>query len=260
MNFKRIIFALLYMDGSFYLSRNFRLQKVGDVKWLQDNYSFGKTCEYVDEIIILHVKNNPTFRETMEFIKKVNEFKKKIFVPIILGGGIRNFKDAKLYFDNGADKISINSLVFPKKKHIKNISKIYGAQSIVLMLDYKKDINAKYFSFFNCGKNKSLKLMDYLKLIKNLDFGELVLNSMDRDGTGFGFDLKIIGQIPKNFKKPILMMGGAGTFKHFSSILKEKKVSGAITANLFNFLGDGLEQARKYSIDNKINLIKFKNI
>ena len=116
MNFKRIIFALLYMDGSFYLSRNFRLQKVGDVKWLQDNYSFGKTCEYVDEIIILHVKNNPTFRETMEFIKKVNEFKKKIFVPIILGGGIRNFKDAKLYFDNGADKISINSLVFHKKK------------------------------------------------------------------------------------------------------------------------------------------------
>lgn len=260
MNFKRIIFVLLYKDGNFFLSRNFRLQKVGDVRWIQNNYSFGKTCEFVDEIIILHVKDNPTFKDKLKFIKNVNEFRKKIFVPITLGGGIRNFKDAKVYFDNGADKISINSLAFKDKKQIIKISKVYGAQSIVLMLDYKLYNNEKYFSFFDYGKKKSLLLKDYLQMIKDLDFGELVLNSIDRDGTGFGFDLKIINKIPKNFKKPILLMGGAGTFKHFSSALKEQMVSGAITGNLFNFLGDGLEHARNYSINNKIKLIKFKNI
>ncbi len=77
MNYKRLIFALLYKEGNFFLSRNFRLQKVGDINWLKNNYSFGETCEYVDEIIILNVKDNPSKQDNCKFITDINEFKKK---------------------------------------------------------------------------------------------------------------------------------------------------------------------------------------
>ena len=259
MAYKRIIFTLLYKEGNFFLSRNFRLQKVGDINWLKNNYSFGKTCEYVDEIIILHVLDNPSKEQREKFIKDINEFKKKIFVPLVLGGGIRSYKDAKYYFDNGADKISLNSIIYLKKKEIKKISDIYGQQSITLMLDYRKEI-LNYFSYSNCGKNKKLKIEDYFEYIKKINFGEIILNSIDLDGTGFGFNTDIIKKIPKSFKKPILLMGGAGKPEHFFIALKEKRIYGAVTANLFNFLGDGLKKSRDYSIKKKLKLLQFTNL
>ena len=116
MNFKRIIFALLYSKGEFFLSRNFTLQKVGDLDWLKNNYSFGKTCEYVDEIIVLLVTKNPTIEDKKIFLRDVNKFREKIFVPLTLGGGVTNLKEAKMYFDNGADKILLNKIIHKNLK------------------------------------------------------------------------------------------------------------------------------------------------
>lgn len=259
MTYKRIIFTLLYKDRNFFLSRNFRLQKVGDINWLKNNYSFGKTCEYVDEIIVLHVADNPTIKQKQNFIEDVNEFKKKLFVPLILGGGIRKFSDAKYLFDNGADKISINTILYLETKEIKKISNIYGQQAITLMTDYKKE-NGNFFSYSNCGKNKKLKIENYFRYINKIEFGEIILNSMDLDGTGFGFNIEILKNIPKNFQKPILLMGGAGKPEHFFNVLKEKRISGAVTANLFNFLGDGLKKSREYSIKKKLKLFQFTDL
>ena len=137
MIYKRIVYALLYKEKNFFLSRNFRLQKVGDINWLKDNYSFGKTCEYVDEIIILHIEPNPSAKQTSEFIENVNKFKERVFVPIVLGGGIKTLHDAKIYFENGADKVSLNTVVHNETKEIKKFQN-YTDTVFNFFTDYKK--------------------------------------------------------------------------------------------------------------------------
>ena len=109
MSFKRIIFALLYSKGEFHLSRNFRLQRVGDVNWLKNNFGFGETCDFIDELMVINVTPNPSKDDFKRYFYDVKNLREKIFVPITLGGGIRNLDIAKECFENGADKILINS-------------------------------------------------------------------------------------------------------------------------------------------------------
>ena len=112
---KRIIFALLYKDGYFFLSRNFKLQRVGDLKWLINNFGFGVTSNHVDELICLLVKKDPTKEDKSSFFKDINELRKKIFIPITLGGGIRSLEDASFYFKMGADKVLLNSSIYDEE-------------------------------------------------------------------------------------------------------------------------------------------------
>lgn len=256
MNFKRIIFALLYSNGNFYLSRNFRLQKVGGIEWLKNNFGFGETCNFIDELIVINITKDPTENDFQRYFKDINILRKKLFVPVILGGGIRKLEHAKACFENGADKILVNYLAHKNKNILVEIANIYGKQAISVMVDYKKE-NDSINTFINGGKIFSQTLTNYIASLKELNFGELILNSIDRDGTASGFDLESPEFIIEDFDNPILVMGGAGKPEHFKSILNEKKISGAITANLFNFLGKGLERARNYSIQNKIKLINF---
>jgi len=255
---KRIIFALLYKDGYFHLSRNFRLQKVGDANWLIDNFGFGETCNFIDELVCLLVKNNPTKLEKQDFLNQINQIRKKIFIPITIGGGIKSINDAKIYFQNGADKILINTKTSDTKL-LKNIANFWGNQAITIMIDYQKNLK-KIDIFVNCGLKKSSNLDEYKKnILSKISFGEIILNSIDRDGNGSGLDLEICKQFSNNFKSPILLMGGAGKPEHIFEALKIKNVSGVVTANLFNFLGSGLEKSRLNSIKKNINLAKFDN-
>jgi cyclase len=258
--FKRIIFALLYNKGEFYLSRNFRLQKVGNVDWLKNNFGFGETCDFIDELIIINVTLNPTTDDFKRYFKDVKKLREKIFVPITLGGGIRKLDNVKKCFENGADKILINYLAHHRKSIFDKIANIFGEQSISIMADYKKNKKGELHTYINGGKIESKSLRKFIKSCINLKFGELILNSIDNDGTGSGLDLKCLNMIPNNFFKPVLLMGGAGKPEHFKSVLSHKKISGLITANLFNFLGTGLKQARDFSIKNRIKLVKFNRI
>tara|TARA_B100001971_G_C17803437_1_gene340479 strand:- start:197 stop:496 length:300 start_codon:yes stop_codon:yes gene_type:complete len=95
MLYKRIIYSLLYSNGFFYLSRNFRLQKVGDVNWLKNNFGFGETCDYIDELMILLVTKEPNKNEIIKYFKDINKLREKIFVPITLGGAVRSFDYAR---------------------------------------------------------------------------------------------------------------------------------------------------------------------
>ena len=141
MIYKRIIYALLYCAGEFHLSRNFRLQKVGNVDWLKNNFGFGETCNFIDELIIINVTPNPTKSDFKKYFEDIKKLKEKIFVPITLGGGIRKLEHAKFFFANGADKILINYLAHQESKRCEKIANIYGEQSISVMVDYKKENN-----------------------------------------------------------------------------------------------------------------------
>jgi cyclase len=251
---KRIIFTLLYKDENFCLSRNFRLQNVGKLKWLKKNYNFSIITKSIDELIILNVskeKNSEIF-----FCKTLEMLSKDCFIPISAGGKINSIEVAKKYINSGADKLVINSSLF-NKCLLKEISEIYGNQCLIASLDYARNKN-EYNFFTNSGKFQSqINVSDLFKKLQELPIGEVLLNSIDKDGTGFGYDFKILNKIPKNFSKPIIFSGGAGNYLHLLEALKKKKIDAISTANLLNFLGTGLEEARILIKKNGIKLAEW---
>ena len=254
---KRLIFTLIYCDGFFMQSRNFSLQKVGNIDWLNENYQFKKKSFSIDELIILDVSRDK--KMTDNFLSVVENLAMGCFIPISVGGGIDSLQKCKLLFSKGADKLIINSALKNDKSLSQKIKLYYGSQSIIASVDVKK-INGEYYVFTENGKKKSeSNFKNYLLYLESIGVGEIYLNSIDRDGTGFGYDFELIQFINEKYSLPIIMAGGAGNYQHFVDALREEKIHAASTANLFNFMGDGLADARKKVISNKINLSNWEN-
>ena len=189
---KRIIFSLLYCDGYFVQSRNFNIQKVGDVKWLEKNYDFKNISYYIDELIVLDISPK---KNLDIFLKNLNIILKFCFIPISVGGGIDSFNKAKKILRNGADKIVINSNL--NSKLLNEISTTYGQQSIIASIDFKKKIDEYRIFIDNSTKELKINMNKFLKKINNFPVGEIMLNSIDRDGTGNGLDFSILEFLPK---------------------------------------------------------------
>lgn len=254
---KRIVFSLIYSNGFFNQSRNFQLQKVGDVKWLENFYKFSKISFSIDELLI--VNSNKNVKNISEFSSNISKIVKNVFVPIAAGGGIRKISDAEILFKNGADKVILNSTLLENPNLVIELVKKYGSQSIISSLDYKI-IDNKIVFFNNDGRKKiEMCADDYLNHVKSLKTGEVLLNSIDRDGTGFGYDFDSIDTISQQLEIPLIIIGGAGNEKHFFEGLNRNGVSAVATANLFNFIGDGLPNARKWLIDKKVNIANWNN-
>jgi cyclase len=247
---KRIIFTLLYNDGMFCQSRNFRLQKVGDIDWLNRYYKFQRVSFAIDELIILDVSKN---RNIEDFTKIVRMIVENIFIPVSIGGGIRKKEDVDILFNNGADKLVLNTILYKNKELVKELIEKYGSQSIVASIDYK-DNNV----FIENGTEllEDMDLLSYIKYVESLGVGEIYLNSIDRDGTGFGYDIETIKKAIDFISIPLIVAGGAGNERHLEEGLE---ISEAVaTANLFNFIGDGLLNARKRLLEKNINLARWK--
>jgi len=249
---KRIIFTLIYSDDFFNQSRNFRLQKVGNIHWLENNYKFADIASSIDELIILNVSR--TFKNSQSFVNVVKKIVKNVFIPICAGGGINSISDADFLFKNGADKIIINSLFNIDPFEVERIIKKYGSQSVVASVDYRLENNVPIVYVNNGQERINHNIYQYLGFIQNIGVGELYLNSIDRDGTGFGFDFESINMIKEYLNIPLIIAGGAGNEKHLLDGLLINEVNAVATANLFNFVGDGLPLARKKLIAEKINL------
>lgn len=252
---KRIIFTLIYESGFFNQSRNFRLQKVGNLNWLKRNYNFKELAFSLDELIVVNASKDK--KKIEEFAKILEGIVEDVFIPIAAGGGIRDIDDAKLLFNSGADKLILNSLLYTRPDLVKNLVQQYGSQSLVASIDYRK-LNGNIAVFINDGTKKiDMNIEDYLKYVENLDIGEIYLNSIDRDGTGFGYDFDTIDNHTNQLKKPLIIAGGAGNADHLIQGLKREKVDAVATANLFNFIGDGLVNAREEIISKNLNIAKW---
>ena len=252
---KRIIFTLIYESGFFNQSRNFRLQKVGNLNWLKRNYNFKELAFSLDELIVVNASKDK--KKIEEFAKILEGIVEDVFIPIAAGGGIRDIDDAKLLFNSGADKLILNSLLYTRPDLVKNLVQQYGSQSLVASIDYRK-LNGNIAVFINDGTKKiDMNIEDYLKYVENLDIGEIYLNSIDRDGTGFGYDFSTIDDLANQLKKPLIIAGGAGNADHLIQGLKREKVDAVATANLFNFIGDGLVNAREEIISKNLNIAKW---
>lgn len=249
---KRIIFALIYSDGHFMQSRNFRLQRVGNLNWLEKNYKFQSISFSLDELIVLNATKG--LKNISEFAKTVSNLVNDVFIPIAAGGGIRTYEDAELLFNSGADKLVLNTALVESPKLVKILVKKYGSQSIVASIDYKK-VNDAYEVYIKDGTFKiEMSLIQYIEYIQNLEVGEIYLNSIDKDGTGFGYDFETIRHLEKGIKMPLIIAGGAGNESHLIQGLQLSGVSAVATANLFNFIGDGLPNARSIMLKEGLNL------
>ena len=134
---KRVIFTLIYNEGFFMQSRNFRLQKVGDINWLQKFYKFNQIAFSLDELIILNTNRDEKNMES--FSKIVSSLVENTFIPIAVGGGIRSVEDAQLLFQSGADKIVLNTKLYESPELVSQLVERYGSQSVVASIDYKKN-------------------------------------------------------------------------------------------------------------------------
>lgn len=252
---KRIIFTLIYSQGYFMQSRNFRLQRVGNLTWLERNYKFQEIAFSLDELIVLNATKGT--KSIKDFAETITKLVSDVFIPIAAGGGIRTMDDAELLFNSGADKIVLNSILIENPALVSELVKRYGSQSIVASIDYKTTAGVNEV-YINDGTTKlDLTLLEYIKQLELLEVGEIYLNSIDKDGTGFGYDFDNIKNLENNINLPLIIAGGAGNEKHLIDGLKYKKVSAVATANLFNFIGDGLPNARKHIIESGENIARW---
>jgi imidazole glycerol-phosphate synthase subunit HisF len=256
---KRIIFTLLYDSGKFMLSRNFRLQKVGDLSWLQKNYNFDQISFYIDELIVLDVTRGKNDIEA--FSNTLRDLTANCFVPISAGGGIRNVNQARKLLQSGSDKIVLNTPLFEQHEFVKELVSEFGQQCIVGSVDMKISLDGKYEIMTNNGSQRVEEdATKKLSQICNNLIGELYLNSIDRDGTGQGYDLSLLDLVPLDCSVPVILAGGVGNEAHLSVGFKDQRVDAVATAHLFNFIGDGLKNARTSMVNSGASLASWPSI
>jgi cyclase len=250
---KRLIFTLLYDKGFFMLSRNFRLQRVGNIDWLKKNYDFSKISYSIDELVVLDVSRGS--RNFVDFCSALKMLTDGCFVPIAAGGGVDKLEKAQMLLRSGADKIVINSGLYAKNGFVDDLAREYGEQCVVGSMDIKRSADGEYQAWSENGTKFEEGTAEYW-ITKNLNesVGEIYLNSMDRDGTGQGFDLESLNLLPSQVSKPVILAGGAGNAMHLSAGLQDSRVDGVATANLFNFVGNGLKEARETLVSSGIVL------
>lgn len=253
---KRIIFTLLYDNGYFMLSRNFRLQRVGAIDWLQKNYNFSHIAFYIDELVVLDVSRSQ--RDVDRFSETLKVLTKGCFAPIAAGGGVRDLEHARTLLRSGADKVVVNSALFDDQQVVANLAQEFGQQCVVGSIDLKRNSDGVFGLYTNNGSELNREsVSDLMEKLPSNCIGELYLNSINQDGTGQGFDFSVLNLCPAGFNLPIILAGGAGHGLHLLEGLRDKRVDAVATAHLFNFVGDGLKKARTLVTEQEIQLAQW---
>jgi len=250
---KRLIFTLLYNQGQFVLSRNFRLQKVGDLDWLQTNYNFSKISFSIDELLVLDVTRGE--RDTGAFCDTLKALTQGCFVPIAAGGGVRSIEHARALLRSGADKVVVNTALYENTGFIAELASEFGQQCVVASMDVKRTPDGNYRVMAECG-GKALEgdAREWIERVTNQGVGELYLNSIERDGTGQGYDMQMLDLLPPVMPIPVILAGGVGNSSHLAEGIADARVDATATAHLFNFVGDGLKQARHSLVASGVDL------
>lgn len=236
----RIIPTLLWKNHSLVKSKTYtNWRNVGHLVPAVKVYN----ARNVDEIIFLNITSPGS--DNMPDLNLVEDVAKHCFVPLTIGGNIKNIYDVQNIIERGADKISLNSILKNNINIIKEISKNFGSQSVVVSIDLKK-VDGKYYCFFNGGKKKlNTNIFDYIKKIQDLGAGEILLNSIDNDGKMLGYDLCIIEKISKIISIPLIASGGAGKYEHMYEAISAG-ASAVSAASIFHFTELTPDEAKKY--------------
>jgi cyclase len=216
---KRIIPCLDIRDGRTVKGVNFEnIRDAGDPVELGAFYA----SQGADELVFLDITATNEKRKTLSEL--VNRISHHINIPFTVGGGISSVEDVNILLQNGADKISVNTSAFKRPDLIKELSKEFGSQCVVLAIDTKLEADGDWYVYLNGGRVKTnTKCRDWAKQAVDLGAGEILLTSMNHDGTKQGFALEITEQLVKDLPVPIIASGGGGNMEHFEDVFNIAK-------------------------------------
>ena len=228
---KRIIPCLDVKDGQTVKGINFlNLKYAGDPVELAKRYS----DEGADELVFLDITATNEGRQTM--LNVVSNVAKQVFIPLTVGGGIKTIQDIRNILLAGADKVSLNTAAVVNPDIISQGANMFGSQCIVIAVDAKREPD-DWYVYINAGQKKTdIKVRDWIKTVEKLGAGEILLTSMDADGTQKGFDLELTAMVSKNSNLPVIASGGAGpVLEHFRDVFTVGIADAALAASIFHY-------------------------
>jgi cyclase len=244
---KRIIPCLDIKDGRTVKGINFEnIKDAGDPVELAIEYA----KQGADELVFLDITATNEKRKTLSEL--VTRIAKHINIPFTVGGGISSIEDVSVLLNAGADKISINTSAIKNPQLIKELANRFGSQCVVLAIDTKFEDN-DWYVYINGGRIKTdLKTIDWAKHAVELGAGEILLTSMNNDGTKDGFAIDITKQISEAVNVPIIASGGAGTMEHFKNVFVNGKADAALAASVFHYKEIAIPELKTFLKENSI--------
>lgn len=243
MHTKRIIPCLDVRNGKVVKGINFvGIKEVGNPVELGEYYY----KQGADEIVFLDITATHEGRGIMESV--VQQVAERIFIPFTVGGGLKDIDDIKRILRAGADKVSLNSSAVKNKKLIKQGAYYFGKQCIVLAVDAKKKFdNSGWNVFINGGRiDTGIDVIKWIEEATKLGAGEILLTSMDSDGTKNGFDLELTRKVSEATNVPVIASGGGGSLKDFENVFIEGKAHAALAASLFHYGELSIKEVKLY--------------
>ncbi|WP_431609576.1 imidazole glycerol phosphate synthase subunit HisF [Chryseobacterium sp. 'Rf worker isolate 10'] len=246
---KRIIPCLDIKDGATVKGINFEdLKNAGDPVELAKKYE----QEGADELVFLDITATIENRKT--FVELVKEIAKELSIPFTVGGGISSVEDVRKLLEAGADKISINSSAVKNPALISDLAKEFGSQCVVVAIDTRQ-VGDKDLVHVKGGREATeLSTVEWAKQAESLGAGEILLTSMDGDGTKNGFDLRITKLVSDNISIPLIASGGAGKVDDFVKVFNETKATGGLAASIFHFNEIGIQDLKQQLKTQKIEV------
>jgi len=239
---KRIIPCLDVKDGMVVKGIKFlNLRKAGDPV----DAAFIYNKQGADELVFLDITASYEKRDIIiDIVKRTAE---KLFIPLTVGGGIKNLEDIRNLLKAGADKVSINTAAVKNPDLIKRASKLFGSQCIVVAIDAKKVGKSKWEVYINGGRTKTgIDAVRWAKEVERLGAGEILLTSMDKDGTKLGYDIELTRKVSDSINIPVIASGGAGSLKHLYEVLSKGKASAVLAASIFHYKEYSIMRVKKY--------------
>jgi len=239
---KRIIPCLDIKDGRTVKGTNFvDLRDAGDPVELAANYA----KQGADELVFLDITATVEKRKTLaELVKRIAH---TINIPFTVGGGIKTVEDVSVLLQSGADKISVNTAAFQNPQLISQIANEAGSQCVVLAIDTKKEEDGEWYVYLNGGRTKTeTKCFDWAKKAVALGAGEILLTSMNHDGTKAGFALDITQKLSDELSIPVIASGGGGNMEHFADVFLNAHADAALAASIFHFKEIEIQDLKKY--------------
>ncbi|MCD6422519.1 MAG: imidazole glycerol phosphate synthase subunit HisF [Elusimicrobia bacterium] len=239
---KRIIPCLDVKEGRVVKGINFlNLKDAGDPAESARIYSE----EGADEIVFLDITASFEKRKTM--IDVVRRTARNVFIPLTVGGGIRKLSDIRELLNAGADKVSINTAAVENPSFVKEASRKFGTQCIVVAIDAKKTGKKKWEVYTYGGrKSTGIDAIRWAKTVEKLGAGEILLTSMDKDGTKNGYDIELTKAISTLVKIPVIASGGAGKISHIYDVFKKGKADAALAASIFHYGIYSIKKVKEY--------------
>ncbi|MDC3012117.1 imidazole glycerol phosphate synthase cyclase subunit [SAR86 cluster bacterium] len=250
---KRIIPVLLLKDKRMVKGKKFKdFKDTGEPKTAVRIYS----AQDADELVFLDIDNNSSsLGNLIEIVKQASE---ECFMPLAAGGGISDINQVRELLKAGADKIVVNTSCVKNPSLIKEISKEFGEQCVIGSIDYKISNNLREVWIKSGKLNTNLDPLEHAKNLIKLGAGEILLNSIDRDGMMDGYDLEYADKVSREINVPLIVCGGAGNYMHLADLLNNTSISAAACASLFHFGDNNPIRARSYlkNLDIPMRMLK----